>query len=139
MKTYSPKSSEITRSWHLFDAKGAILGRLSTQIAKLLIGKHKTNYAPHFDAGDNVVVINAAEIAVSGNKETQKLYRHHSGYPGGMKVKNLALVRETKPTEILLHSVSGMLPKNKLQAKMLKHLHIYAGSDHPYGKQFKQN
>lgn len=139
MKTYSPKSSEITRAWHIFDAKGAILGRLSTQIATLLIGKHKPTYAPHFDAGDNVVVINAAEIGVTGNKETQKLYRHHSGYPGGMKVKSLSLVRETKPTHILLHAISGMLPKNKLQAKRLKHLHIYPGSTHPYGKQFKQS
>lgn len=138
MKTYSPKASEITRAWHIFDAKGAILGRLSTQIATLLIGKHKPTYAPHFDAGDNVVVINAAEVAVTGNKETQKLYRHHSGYPGGMKVKTLALVRELKPNEILLHAISGMLPKNKLQAKRLKHLHIYPGEVHPYAKQFKQ-
>lgn len=138
MKTFSLKSADTTRKWHIFDAKGQVLGRLASQVAILLMGKHKAVYTRHIDAGDNVVIINASEIQVTGKKSDQKLYRHHSGFPGGMKVLKYNEVQEAHPERIIHHAISGMLPKNKLQDKMLKHLHIYTGSEHPYTKQFKQ-
>lgn len=138
MKTFSLKPADTTRRWHLFDAKGEVLGRLATKVAVILMGKHKAVYTRHVDAGDNVVIINAADITITGKKSEQKKYRHHSGYPGGMKVLSYTQVQDSHPERIIHHAVSGMLPKNKLQDKMLKHLHIYTGSDHPYMKQFKQ-
>ena len=137
MKTYSPKVSTIARKWHLFDARNQVLGRLSTQIAKILMGKDRTDFSRHLDMGDHVVIINAAEIVVTGRKEKQKLYHRHSGYPGGMVVTTLSQVRSAHPERILIHAITGMLPDNKIKAKMLTHLHVFAGSDHPYGKQFK--
>lgn len=139
MKTFSPKSSETTRNWHLFDAKDEILGRLANRIAVILMGKNKPTYAPHVDSGDNIVVVNAKEIKITGRKSEQKVYRHHSGYPGGMKVMKYLEVQSSKPEQIILHAVSGMLPKNKLHDRRLKHLHIYSGTEHPYYKQFKQS
>jgi len=138
MKTYSPKSSEITRTWHLIDAKDQVLGRLATQVANLLMGKSKTIFSRHLDVGDHVVVTNAAAVKVTGRKEEQKLYHRHSGYPGGMVVLTLSQVRAAHPDRIVIHAVSGMLPKNKLQDKLLTHLHVYPGPDHPYASNFKQ-
>jgi large subunit ribosomal protein L13 len=138
MKTYSPSSNSITRKWHLYDAKGQILGRLATQIAKDLMGKGKPEFVRHLDIGDNVVVINAAEIAVTGHKMDQKLYHHHSGFPGGMRVATLGELMEKHPQRAIENAVKGMLPRNKLHDRMMKHLHVYAGPEHPYAKQFKQ-
>lgn len=138
MKTYSPKSAEITRAWHLIDAKDQVLGRLATRVATLLMGKSKTIFSRHLDMADHVVVTNAAAVKVSGKKEKQKLYRRHSGYPGGMVVYTLSQVRAAHPDRIIIHAVSGMLPKNKLQDKLLTHLHVYPGPDHPYASNFKK-
>jgi len=136
--THSPKKAEIARKWHLLDAKKSVLGRLSTQIAKLLMGKNKTDFSRHLDMGDHVVVINAVDVVITGNKETQKLHRHHSGYPGGMRRQTLREVRESRPERLIIHAVSGMLPKNRLHDDMLTHLHVYADANHPFEKQFKK-
>jgi large subunit ribosomal protein L13 len=136
MKTSSPKACDISRSWRLFDAKNQVLGRLATEIATTLMGKSKTNFVRHLDMGDHVVVINASQIAVTGKKSLQKLYHRHSGYPGGMKITTFDQLSRAKPEQIIIHAVSGMLPKNKLHDRLLRHLHIYPGSQHPYAKQF---
>lgn len=133
MKTYSPKSSEIQRQWQLVDAAGLSLGRLATRITIWLTGKHKATFASHLDMGDNVVVINAAKIVVTGNKAQTKVYYRHSGYPGGLKVTSFA---QAKPEDIIKHAVSGMLPKNKLRDPRLLRLHIYPSEIHPYGQHF---
>jgi large subunit ribosomal protein L13 len=138
-KTYYPRSGDITRDWHIFDAKDQILGRLATQIATVLMGKNKASFSRAMDIGDHVVVINASEIAVTGRKEKQKLYHQHSGYPGGMKVTVLEDLRQAHPDRIIIHAVAGMIPDNKLHDRILKHLHVYAGPEHPYTKQFKAN
>lgn len=137
MITFSPRPAEISRQWHLFDAKDQVLGRLATQIANLLMGKHRPDFTRHIDMGDHIVVINAKDITVTGQKNTQKLYRHHSGYPGGMKVLTYKQVQAAHPERIIIHAVSGMIPKNKLHDRMLKHLHVYPGSDHPYARHLK--
>lgn len=137
MKTLSPKASEIKRNWHFFDAKDQILGRLATKISGVLMGKSKTNFVRHLDIGDHVVVINASHVVVTGNKSQQKLYRHHSGYPGGMKVTTFSQMLNSKPEQIIIRAVSGMLPRNKLHDRLLKHLHVFSEADHPYIKQFK--
>ena len=134
MKTYSPKVSEIHRDWRLVDASGQILGRLATQIAIWLSGKHKPVFASHLDMGDNVVIVNAAKIVVTGHKAHAKVYYRHSGYPGGLKVTAFA---KAKPEDIIKHAVAGMLPKNKLHDPRLLRLHIYAGETHPYGQHFE--
>lgn len=133
MKTYSPKSSEIQRQWQLVDATGQSLGRLATQIAIWLTGKHKATFASHIDMGDNVVVINAAKVVLTGNKAKEKVYYRHSGYPGGLKVTSFSSLG---PEDAIRHAVSGMLPKNKLHDPRLLRLHIYMGSTHPYGQHF---
>lgn len=134
MKTYSPKSSEIHRDWHLIDASGQILGRLAAQVAIWLSGKHKPVFATHMDMGDNIVIINAAKIVVTGNKAQNKVYYRHSGYPGGLKTTSYST---TPPQDAIRHAVSGMLPKNKLHDPRLLRLHIYVGDTHPYGQHFK--
>lgn len=134
-KTYSQKTSEITRRWILIDAKDATLGRLSTQIAKYLIGKYKPTYTPHIDSGDYVVVINAAEVPVTGAKETDKIYYRHSGFPGGIKDAQLKEVREKFPERIIESAVRGMLPKNKLSPERMARLKIFAGSEHAHTAQ----
>jgi large subunit ribosomal protein L13 len=139
MSTYSPSAPSVTRNWHIFDAKDQVLGRLATQIASVLMGKSKTYFVRHLDIADHVVVINASKVTVTGNKSTQKVYHRHSGFPGGMKITTYNQMLKTKPQEIIIHAVSGMLPKNKLHDRLLSHLHVYAGSDHPYGQQFPQN
>ena len=137
MSTNIVSAKNIQRSWHLFDAKNMVLGRLATEVAGMLMGKKKPEYVPYLDLGDNVVVINAAEVKVTGKKEAQKKYVRHSGYPGGLKVETLEKVRERKPEMILTHAVLGMLPKNKLGKKMAKKLHVFSGSTHPYEKNLK--
>lgn len=134
-KTYSQKPSEVVRNWHLVDASEIPLGRLSTVIAKLLIGKDKPTYTPHIDAGDYVVVINAKEVPVTGNKELQKVYYRHSGFPGGIKDARLEEVREKFPERIIEHSVKGMLPKNKLQAERMTRLRVFPGAEHAHTAQ----
>ena len=135
MKCYIQKPSEVQRKWHLIDAEGKTLGRLSTEIAKLLRGKHKVTFTPHVDGGDYVVVINADKIEVTGKKRDNKVYRHHTGYIGNLKEINFKKLQEKKPEEIIRLSVSGMLPKNKLRAPMMKRLRIFAGSGHTHQAQ----
>ncbi|MBI4089477.1 MAG: 50S ribosomal protein L13 [Candidatus Levybacteria bacterium] len=135
--TVSTKLSDIKRSWHLFDAKGKILGRISSEIAKALIGKSKPYFVNNLDCGDYVVVINASEIKVSGKKEIQKKYSRHSGYPGGYKEETLVELRQRNPTEIIRFAVLGMLPQNKLRAKMLARLFIFKDEEHSYKDKFK--
>ena len=135
MKTYSQKPSEVSRRWVLFDASELPLGRLATEIAKHLTGKYKPTYTPHIDGGDYVVVINAKNTVVTGDKELQKVYYRHSGFPGGIKDARLEEVREKFPERIIENAVKGMLPKNKLQAERMKRLRVFAGSEHTHAAQ----
>lgn len=128
---------DISRSWHLIDVKNEILGRSSTKIANLLMGKSKPYFAKNMDCGDYVVVINSETVKVSGKKETDKTYDSYSGYPGGRKVLRLEEVRARKPELLVRAAVSGMLPKNKLRARMLERLYIYKGEAHPHANKFK--
>lgn len=134
-KTFSQKASEVSREWHLVDASELPLGRVSTIIAGLLTGKSKPTYTPHIDNGDYVVVINAKQAVVTGDKELQKVYYHHTGFPGGIKDARLEEVREKFPERIIENAVKGMLPKNKLQAERMKRLRVFAGSDHTHTAQ----
>ncbi len=134
-KTYSQKPSEIKREWLLIDASELPLGRLSTVIASLLTGKGKPTYTPHMDAGDYVVVVNAKDVPVTGEKERQKIYYRHSGFPGGIKDARLEEVREKFPERIIENAVKGMLPKNKLQADRMARLKVFAGSEHAHTAQ----
>jgi large subunit ribosomal protein L13 len=127
MKTYSVKVSDIKREWHTIDASDEILGKLATRAANLLMGKHKPLFSRNADVGDFVVVTNAAKIQVTGNKPAQKLYRSHSGYPGGFKSVSMEKLMATHPERVIEHAVKGMLPKNRLTAKMMKRLRVYAG------------
>lgn len=136
MKTQTVRASDIKRSWHLVDVKGQILGRVATKVARLLIGKHKVWYVPHLDCGDYVLVINAAQVEVTGKKEKQKKYYRHSGYPGGLKMETLAQLRTRKPEEIIKKVVWSMIPKNKLRKGRLARLYIYAGEEHPHKNKF---
>lgn len=134
-KTYSQKPSEITHKWILIDASSAPLGRVSTVIAKYLIGKYKPTYTPHMDAGDYVVVINAEKVVVTGAKETDKKYYRHSGYPGGISDESLAEVRVKYPERIIQEAVKGMIPRNKLAAERLKRLRVFPGEAHTHTAQ----
>lgn len=134
-KTYSQKPTEVARRWILIDASQAPLGRVATVIAKYLIGKYKPSYTPHIDGGDYVVVVNAKDTVVTGHKETDKIYYHHSGFPGGIKDATLAEVREKYPERIIENAVKGMLPKNKLQDERMKRLRVFAGADHTHTAQ----
>ena len=134
-KTYSQKPSEVSRRWILIDASSAPLGRVSTEIAKYLIGKYKPSYTPHIDGGDYVVVINAGQTVVTGDKEEQKTYYRHSGFPGGIKDATLGEVREKFPERIIEAAVKGMLPKNKLSPERMKRLRVFAGSEHTHTAQ----
>jgi large subunit ribosomal protein L13 len=135
MKTYSQKPTEVSRRWILIDAKDAPLGRLSTEIAKYLIGKYKPSYTPHIDGGDYVVVINAAETIVTGNKEEAKIYYRHSGFPGGIKDATLKEVREKFPERLIEYAVKGMLPKNKLSSGRMQRLKVFVGNEHAHTAQ----
>ena len=138
MKTYQPKAKEITRNWHLVDAEGQILGRIASQIVKFLMGKQKTSYAPHMDMGDWVVVVNALEVKLTGRKRKQKLYRSHSGYPGGYKEVKFEKMISEQPEKVIRHAVSGMLPGNRLKKKRLARLRIFSGSEHDYKDKFSK-
>jgi large subunit ribosomal protein L13 len=131
-RTWSPKASEIQRDWYIIDADGQILGRLATQIATLLRGKHKPTFTPHMDNGDFVVVVNVEKIQVTGKKPEQKMYYRYSGYPGGLKETSYRILHQRHPDRILKFAVKGMLPKNRLGRRLLKKLHIYAGPRHPH-------
>ena len=135
MSTFFPKKGEIQKKWYLVDANGQILGRLASSVARVLMGKTKPVYAPHEDVGDFVVVVNAEKVAVTGKKRSQKVYRHHSGYPGGLKSVTLSDLQKKAPEKVILEAVSGMLPKNKLRQVYLKKLKVYSGSDHPHAAQ----
>jgi large subunit ribosomal protein L13 len=135
MKTYSAKPHEIEQAWRLVDADGRTLGRLATEIADVLRGKHKPVYTPHVDTGDFVVVVNAEKVRVTGKKLEQKIYYRHSGYPGGLHERTLAEQLERRPEEVIRRAVRGMLPKNKLAAAQLRKLKIYAGPEHPHAAQ----
>ena len=134
-KTYIPPVDEIDRKWYVVDAADQRLGRLSTEIARILRGKNKPTYTPNMDTGDFVVVINAEKVAVTGNKREQKIYRRHSGRPGGMKTETFAKLQDRIPERIIEQAVKGMLPKNALGRKLFTKLKVYAGSEHPHQAQ----
>ena len=135
MDTYFAKKGDIERPWFVVDADGVTLGRLSTQIAKVLMGKNTPAYTPHADAGGFVVVINAGKVSLTGNKWTDKMYRHHTGYPGALKEIAARDLIAKHPTKLLEHAVRGMLPKNKIGDKLFKKLKVYAGPNHPHQAQ----
>jgi len=135
MKTYTAKAGEVEHGWFVVDAQDKVLGKLATQIAVRLRGKHKPEYTPHVDTGDYVVVVNAAKVRVTGRKTEGKIYYRHSGYPGGLKVTNFAKLRASRPERVLQHAVKGMLPKGPLGYAMLKKLKVYAGGTHPHSAQ----
>jgi large subunit ribosomal protein L13 len=137
VSTYSPKPGEVERSWHVIDANDVVLGRLASQAARLLRGKHKPQFAPHVDTGDFVIVVNAAKVAVSGAKRDELRYRH-SGYPGGLKQRTVGQLLDTMPERLVELAVRGMLPKNTLGRAQLKKLKVYAGPDHPHAAQKPQ-
>lgn len=134
-KTYSAKPSEIEHNWFVVDAEGKTLGRLATEIAKILRGKHKPTYTPHMDTGDFVIVINADKVRVTGKRLDQKFYHRHSGYVGGLKSVSLRRMLETHPERVIEHAVKGMLPKNRLGNQMYKKLKVYASPEHPHAAQ----
>ena len=135
MRTYFPKKGDIEPKWFVIDADGKVLGRLSTTIAKIITGKNKPTYTPFLDTSDHVIVINAEKIVLTGKKETDKVYRRHTGYPGGLKSSEARFVRAEKPEQMIEEAVWGMLPKNKLGRKMLKKLKVYRGTNHPHQAQ----
>ncbi len=135
MKTFSAKPQSVKRDWYVVDASGKTLGRLASEIAKRLRGKHKPEYTPHVDTGDYIVVINAKDVAVTGNKATDKVYYRHTGYPGGLKSINFEKLRDKAPERIIENAVKGMLPKNPLGRAMFAKLKVYAGAEHPHGAQ----
>ena len=138
MKTFSAKPETVKRDWYVIDAENKVLGRLATEIARRLRGKHKAEYTPHVDTGDYIIVINADKIAVTGNKETDKQYHHHTGYPGGLKTISLDKQRIKAPERIIETAVKGMLPKNPLGRAMFRKLKVYAGTEHGHAAQQPQ-
>jgi large subunit ribosomal protein L13 len=135
MKSYMARPGSVERKWHLIDAEGQTLGRLATEIARLLRGKNKPQYTPHVDTGDFVVVVNAEKVVVTGKKAEQKVYRRHTGYPGGLKETSYEVMLERKPTEILRKAVKGMMPRTRLGRQQFRKLKIYAGPEHPHEAQ----
>jgi large subunit ribosomal protein L13 len=135
VRTFSPKASEIERAWHVVDADGAVLGRLASQVATLLRGKHKPTWAPHVDCGDHVVVVNAAKLDLSIRKQDEKQYWRHSGYPGGIRSESLSRLFARDPERVVRLAVRGMLPKGRLGRKMRRKLRVYAGPTHPHAAQ----
>ncbi|MER3417943.1 MAG: 50S ribosomal protein L13 [Chloroflexota bacterium] len=134
-RTYSPRAGEIERRWYVVDATDETLGRLASRIARVLEGKHKPTYAPHLDCGDHVIVLNAARVAVTRDKRETKIYYRHSGYPHGLKQERLGQLLARRPEEVIRRAVKGMLPHNRLGARQLRKLKVYAGSDHPHQAQ----
>lgn len=135
MRTYTPKPGEVTREWHVIDATDVVLGRLASQAAVLLRGKHKPSFAPHVDTGDFVIIVNAEKVALTGAKLEQKKDYRHSGYPGGLRATSYVDLLETNPRRAVEKAVKGMLPHNKLARQQLKKLKVYAGPDHPHAAQ----
>jgi large subunit ribosomal protein L13 len=135
IKTYTPKPEDIQREWYVVDAKDQTLGRLATRIAQVLRGKHKPIFSPHVDVGDYIIVLNADKIRVTGKKLDDKIYYHHSGYPGGLKARTLRQQLEKHPERVIHSAVRGMLPKNRLGRKMIKKLKVYTGDSHPHQAQ----
>ena len=135
MRTYTPKASEIQRSWYVVDAEGLVLGRVATEVARLLRGKHKPTFAPHIDTGDHVVVVNASKIVLTSNKGDKLFVHRHSGYPGGLRTRSYGDLLADKPEEAVRRAVRGMLPKNRLGRQMLRKLKVYAGPTHPHAAQ----
>jgi|TARA_B100000809_G_scaffold266884_1_gene332535 large subunit ribosomal protein L13 len=135
MKTVSVRQQDVAHDWYVVDATDQTLGRLATEIARRLRGKHKAEYTPHVDTGDYIIVVNAEKVFVSGNKETKKIYYRHSGYPGGIKSTSLKRLREAKPEELLEKAVRGMLPRNPLGRAVFRKLKVYSGDTHPHGAQ----
>jgi large subunit ribosomal protein L13 len=138
VSTYSPKASEIERVWHVVDADGLVLGRLATEVARLLRGKHKPTFTPHLDTGDHVVVVNADKVVLTASKAGAKRVYRHSGYPGGLRSATYAELLRAKPEEAVRRSIKGMLPKNRLGRQMLTKLKVYAGPTHPHAAQQPQ-
>ncbi|MFM7390595.1 MAG: 50S ribosomal protein L13 [Vampirovibrionales bacterium] len=135
MKTYSAKETDVQKQWFVVDAEGKTLGRLATEIAILLRGKHKPLYTPHIDCGDNVIIINSEKVVVTGKKQTQKLYRHHTGYLGHLKTFTYTEMMAKDPTKVVELAVWGMIPHNRLGRRQIKKLHVYAGNQHPHQAQ----
>ena len=135
MRTYSPKPSDIERAWYVVDADGLVLGRVATEVARILRGKHKPVFAPHLDTGDHVIVVNADKIVLTANKADQKIVYRHSGYPGGLKSQTFAEAHAARPEEAVRRAVRGMLPKNRLGRQMLTKLKVYVGPTHPHSAQ----
>jgi large subunit ribosomal protein L13 len=138
VRTFSPKAPEIQRAWYVVDADGLVLGRLASQVAAILRGKHRPYFAPHVDTGDHVIVVNADKIVMTANKADAKMAYRHSGYPGGLRSTSYAELFETDPAEMIRRSIRGMLPKNTLGRQMLSKLNVYAGPDHPHAAQQPQ-
>jgi len=139
MKTYSTKSSDLKPRWHVIDASGKTLGKVASEVATLLMGKHKPIYAPHLNTGDFVIVINASRVRVTGKKAQEKVYYRHSGYPGGLKSTTFATMMETHPNRVIEYAVKGMLPKNRLGRDMLRRLKVYPGESHPHQAQVEKS
>ena len=135
MKTVSAKAETVHRDWYVIDADGQILGRLATEVARRLRGKHKTQYTPHVDTGDYVVVVNAGKVKVTGRKASDKMYYRHTGYPGGLKEASFTRLIERSPEKVIEHAVKGMLPRNPLGRAMYRKLKVYSGPEHPHGAQ----
>lgn len=133
--TYTAKPADIERRWYVVDAEGQVLGRLASAIAQVLRGKHKPIYTQHMDTGDHVIVVNAGKVAVTGGKESKKKYRHHSGYPGGLKETPYEDLMRKRPEQVVTRAVKGMIPHNRLGRAMLGKLHVYAGAEHPHEAQ----
>ena len=132
MPTYTPKASEIERGWYVVDAEDLVLGRMATEVARVLRGKHKPTFAPHLDTGDHVIVVNASKVVLTSGKSDKKMVYRHSGYPGGIRATTYGDLLASKPEEAVRRSIRGMLPKNRLGRQMLKKLKVYAGPDHPH-------
>ncbi|WNM24023.1 50S ribosomal protein L13 [Demequina capsici] len=135
MRTYSPKAGDVTKDWYVIDATDVVLGRLASQAAQLLRGKHKATFAPHMDLGDFVIIINAEKVALTGNKLTDKMVYRHSGYPGGLKTKAIGDLLASQPERVIENAVKGMLPHTKLGAAQFTKLKVYAGAEHPHAAQ----
>jgi large subunit ribosomal protein L13 len=133
--TYAPKPAEIVRNWHVIDADGLVLGRLATEVARLLRGKHQPFFAPNCDTGDHVIIVNAAKIVMTSNKASQKFYYRHSGYPGGLRSTSYADLLDADPVALVERAIAGMIPKNTLGRQQLAKLKVYAGAEHPHAAQ----
>jgi len=138
VRTYAPKASEIERAWFVVDAEGMVLGRMATEVAKILRGKHKPTFAPYIDCGDHVVVVNADKVVLTGDKATQKLVHRHSGYPGGLRTEKYGDLLARRPADAVRRTIRGMLPHNRLGRAQLRKLKVYAGPDHPHAAQQPQ-